>query len=272
MVYGEAWYLDIVSPDWDALIEDDYTAVMPLPHRRKWGVNYIYQPPFTQQLGVFGSADADRFLSALPADFQLADIQLNSYNQTNHAKVTTRPNLLLDLQRSHEELQKGYSENTRRNIRKAVDAGITNVPHAEVDEIIGLFRQYRGRTVDTLQEKEYQLLRQLCSTAAARGLLEVHGIRTSEGVLLAGALFLRSPHGWIFLFSATHPDGRQTGAMPAVIDRFIEKHAGEATQLDFEGSSDPNLYRFYKSFGSEEIVYLQLRINRLPFPLNLFKS
>lgn len=272
MVYGESWYLDTVSPGWDGLVLGDYEAVMPLPHRRKWGVKYIYQPPFTQQLGVFGRADADIFLAAIPKDFRLVDLQLNFFNKLNESKGIVRPNLVLPLNSSVNELRKNYSENTRRNIRKAVDAGLSNEPPATVEEIIDLFRQYRGSSIDTLRENEYQLLQQLCKAAASRGILELPSNRTAEGNLLAGAIFLRSAHGWIFLFSATHPDGRQSGAMPALIDRFIEKHAGEDTVLDFEGSSDANLYRFYKSFGSMEIVYLQLRINRLLFPFNLFKS
>src|ERR1700692_3437990 len=53
MIYAKSWYLDIVSPQWDALVSDDYRAVMPLTWRRKFGVYYLYQPFFTQQLGVF---------------------------------------------------------------------------------------------------------------------------------------------------------------------------------------------------------------------------
>jgi hypothetical protein len=97
-------------------------------------------------------------------------------------------------------------------------------------------------------------------------------LKDSTGKLMAGAVFVRSQHGWIFLFSAVHPEGRESGAMPALIDGFIEQHAGEQTCLDFEGSSDPNLHRFYKGFGASETVYLQVRINRLPLPLRWFKS
>ena len=32
---------------WDALVLDDYAAVMPLTWRRKYGTRYLYQPAFT---------------------------------------------------------------------------------------------------------------------------------------------------------------------------------------------------------------------------------
>ena len=47
--------------------------------------------------------------------------------------------------------------------------------------------------------------------------------------------------------------------MSAVIQHFIESHAEEKKILDFEGSMDPNLASFFKSFGSKEVVYLQIR-------------
>jgi hypothetical protein len=36
LVYAYSWFLDVVSPNWDALILDDYTAVMPITHRKKY--------------------------------------------------------------------------------------------------------------------------------------------------------------------------------------------------------------------------------------------
>ncbi|MEI7803410.1 MAG: hypothetical protein WCI97_12225, partial [Bacteroidota bacterium] len=53
--YCYSWYLDVVSPGWDALISDDYEYIFPLTHRRKARINYLFQPYFTQQLGLFSS-------------------------------------------------------------------------------------------------------------------------------------------------------------------------------------------------------------------------
>ena len=45
-IYARSWYLDIVHPGWEALVEDGYFAVMPLTGGKKFGVNYLYQPFF----------------------------------------------------------------------------------------------------------------------------------------------------------------------------------------------------------------------------------
>ena len=67
--YAKSWYLDIVSPNWKALIQDDYKAVFPLPIKKRLGISYISQPLFTQQLGIFSSEcgkNFEEFLSQIP--------------------------------------------------------------------------------------------------------------------------------------------------------------------------------------------------------------
>jgi hypothetical protein len=122
----------------------------------------------------------------------------------------------------------------------------------------------RGSTIDNLKERDYRLLNTLVSACEKHNLVERIGCRSEHGDLLAGAIFVKSIHSWIFLFSATTTDGKNSGAMSRVISTFIERHSGENIYLDFEGSMDENLSRFYKSFGSGEVVYLQIRKNTLP--------
>ncbi len=52
-IYAYSWYLDVVAEQWDALIENDYERVFPLTWKKQFGVKFLYQPFFTQQLGVF---------------------------------------------------------------------------------------------------------------------------------------------------------------------------------------------------------------------------
>ena len=54
LIYARSWYLDAMSPDWEALIYKDYVAVMPLTVSKKMGIAYLSQPPFSQQLGIIG--------------------------------------------------------------------------------------------------------------------------------------------------------------------------------------------------------------------------
>jgi len=56
--------------------------------------------------------------------------------------------------------------------------------------------------------------------------------------------------------------------MPWLIDNFIRQNSGKPLILDFEGSNNEGLARFYGSFGSNRIEYQRYVRNFLPGPLN----
>ena len=45
-IYVWSWYLDIIHPRWDALIDGDYERVMPIAGKQKIGISYLFQPFF----------------------------------------------------------------------------------------------------------------------------------------------------------------------------------------------------------------------------------
>ena len=53
LIYAYSWYLDTMSKNWDALVLNDYEAVLPLTWNKKYGVYYLYQPWFCASLGIF---------------------------------------------------------------------------------------------------------------------------------------------------------------------------------------------------------------------------
>ena len=59
-IYALSWYLDIINPGWDAIVEDDYDSVMPVTRRKKFGLLYVCQPVFAQQTGIFSKEEAGR--------------------------------------------------------------------------------------------------------------------------------------------------------------------------------------------------------------------
>ena len=112
-LYGYSWFLDIVGVEWDALVENDYERVFPLVFKKKFGVYYIYQPFFTQQLGLFSTIRLDPaalslFIRAIPAKFKQAEINLNTLNKADGVEFSLVPQLNheLDLIHSYEKIRK----------------------------------------------------------------------------------------------------------------------------------------------------------------------
>jgi hypothetical protein len=269
-IYAFAWYLDEVCPGWDALVEDDYVTVFPLTHHRKFAINYLAQPFFAQQLGVFSTGvitenKVIEFIRAIPRKFRYVDIHLNHMNTVANIEGATsmRMNYELDLSPSFKELSANYAQNTRRNIRKASEQGLILNRNIKVDDLIDLFRENYGKKEGKLQESHYSTLKRLINVAEEKKLGYIRGVSTVEGVLSAAAFFLQDQSRIYFLFAASSPEARENGAMFVLIDRFISDNAENELILDFEGGNDPNLGRFYKGFGSSEVPYPALRISRL---------
>ncbi|MCX6290864.1 MAG: GNAT family N-acetyltransferase [Bacteroidetes bacterium] len=280
MVYAMSWYLDIVSPGWNALVDGNYQAVFPLTWRKKYNLYYLYQPFFTQQLGVFSmeknisEKTVSDFLKAIPDQYRLIEIQLNAENNFHDVGFSISEKLThhLSLDQPYEKISNGYSENLERNIRRANKNKIVLSEQVTPEEIIQLFRKNKGKDVENLGAKEFRVLSHLVRESGNRKSVYLAGARTADGKLCAGTIFLKSNHEYIFLFSAVNEEARKTGAMSLIIDQFIKTHSGEKMNLDFEGSMDKNLARFYQSFGSKEVVYLQIRKNNLPLYIKWLKK
>ncbi|MDP2424306.1 MAG: GNAT family N-acetyltransferase [Bacteroidales bacterium] len=271
-VYAWSWYLDIVCDGWEALVEGNYTRIFPLTPARKAGIRYLFQPPFTQQLGLFskgspGGDMTDAYLSELQKFYRFAEINLNHCNRVQQAKcrVVMRRNYELDMIQPYQDLRLLYSENTIRNIRKAEKEGISITNIADPKSIIALFRQQKGKDLKNFKPQHYTILEQLIYKCLYKNMAISLGAYDRFNHLVAGAFLLKSHHRLIFIFSATSPAARASGAMHLLIDTIIQNHSSQALTFDFEGSDIPGLARFYAGFGSKEVMYPQVFINRLPW-------
>lgn len=282
-VYAYSWYLDIVSDGWDALIADDYETVFPLTFRKKANISYLYQPFFTQQLGIFSTSHitpeiTGAFLEAIPKKYKLAEINLNSFNRPDESKwnVIENFNYELDLIEPYDILRKRYAQNTSRNISRALRNEVSIVENAKPEDIVSLFKMNTGRKFGQIKEHDYQRLLRLVYECIRHRTAVCYGAYTRENTLCAGAIIVFSHRKAIFLFSGTDEIARNNGAMSLLIDRLIQDSAGNHLTLDFEGSNDANLARFYSSFGSTCVKYPSIRFNRLPpvirTGINIIKS
>lgn len=277
-MYGYSWYLDIICNGWDALVMDEYSAVMPLTKRRKYFINYIFPPFFAQQLGIYSKTPVaeslqNEFLNSIPETFRFIEMNLNATNKwtPDNFIVKSNNNYVLTLGRHYSEIRDGYSENHIRNIKKASKQQLSLFKSANVKDVIKMFRANRGMQVENLKNEHYEIFEKLEQAAAKRNQSKVWIVNNQYGLPIAGAVFFYSHNCAIFIFSGVTQEGKSLSAMHYLIDEFVSEHALTLNQLDFEGSNDPDLARFYKGFGSTEFVYLQIKKNRLPAPWKWFK-
>ena len=269
-VYAWSWYLDIVHPGWDALVEVSdikYLTIMPITKKKKYGINYLCQPFFAQQLGVFSIQPLTKehtvaFLQAIPKKFRLVEIRLNEGNPLDNTLkgVDLHRNHLLDLNDNYDMLLSHYHENTIRNLKKSFKNNLELVKQIPISVVINLFRANRGATVTHWGDAEYARLEALTARAVTSSNAFVYCIKNIDSdEVICGALFLKSHHRITFLFSGMNQRGKEHGAMTFLLDQVIREFAGQPLTFDFEGSDDDNLARFYQGFGSTPVSYPGLR-------------
>lgn len=271
-VYAFSWYLNHVAGQWDAIVEDDYQSVFPLPRKKKFGIKYALQPLWTQQLGLFSKniitpEKSIQFLNEAFRNVLYFDMNLNNLQtlpQNYSFKLIENNNFQLQLFQSYEQIHAAYSDNLKRKLRKARDLIlIENISH---EPIISMFRKYRGRSIHKLDESAYKRFTALIYHCRSNGVAKIIGVSDKTNTLLCGAIFLIMKDKAILIFSAVSDVGREKSAMPWLIDGFIAHNQQKTITLDFEGSNDPNLARFYKSFGATNVPYLRIIKNKLPLP------
>ncbi|MCK4345205.1 MAG: hypothetical protein KAX05_07945 [Bacteroidales bacterium] len=277
-VYAFSWYLDRVCKNWKALVKNDYETVFPLTHGKKYGIQYLYQPYFAQQLGVFSkgkinSSTVEQFLDIISARYKFFEIVLNVSNPVDLSKFEKNKNRTfeLDLAGPYDDICNQYSENTKRNVTKALKNQIIIKKESNIEELIGLFRNNLGKKIKKIKTIHYNNLRSVMIEGLNRKLGEVYAAYGTNGKYCAGAYFLFSMDSFVFLFSASSPESRENGAMFLIIDNFIKAKAGSNYLIDFQGSNIESLARFYRGFGSKPMEYLSIRQNKLPWPVRVLK-
>lgn len=256
-IYATSNYLNAVAQNWDALVYKDYKAVMPLPRRKKYGLSYVYTPPFVQQLGVYSHEDItaeleNDFYKRLTSKFILVDYALHSGSHLR-GRGQEKVNYILGLNRDYEELFRSFNTNRRRIIRKGF--------HKMTLDKSGdpyLFPEH-------LDRPDLGFVPDAASRRALKRLIEKNpqiiqiwnGYHEDQWV--GGLLWLKDHRRITYLFPVVTKKGKELDAPTFFLDALIQEHQGTDLLLDLEGSMIPGVARFYKSFGPRLETYSFLK-------------
>jgi hypothetical protein len=274
-VYAASWYLDRSAVVWDALVWGDYEYVMPLPVKKKFGISFLYQPLYCQQLGIFPPAPAEtslEFYVEIARRFRHTDMQLNAFNrpqkQLDQIHFSPRKNYLLLLNTSYDAIISSYSKNTHRNIAKASNNRLNYVEGITLEEFFSLKQK---NLVVKIPRKTIQKLKSIIAYSQFKGFGEIAGVYSPGNVLCAAVFFLRWKDRIIYMNAVSSAEGKELRAMFFLIDRFLESCSDKNLTLDFEGSMIPGVARFFEGFGATPETYYRMNVNRLPFPVKWLK-
>ena len=283
--YGYSWYLDVVAEEWGALVwpsAEQYTLVLPLPYRKKWGLKVLYQPHFCQFLGFFWKeAPRDEALLQCLNEMLVRYEYISSYcfeplqlprvqsllGQLGLSVKVLHTHTLV-LQRHYSEIAKGYTADRRRNLRIGKARQWEIVRSQDPTPLISLFKAHHASKIEgNVAEDSYIRLTRLTACLGEYQKMELLYALDSHQRVCAGVLLAIDCGRVIYLFNAANTEGRRGNARTVLLDKYIRQTAPASVIFDFESPEIGSIADFYKSFGAASIPYLLIERNRLPVPL-----
>lgn len=265
LIYAKSFYLDIMSAGWGAFILDDYHAVMPLTCHTKWGITYLRQPHFTQQLGIFGTQKFDEKLSSIflkkaSEIFDFIEINLNYANEVGEP-FGRKCNLVLPLNIAFTETRKGFRKDL---VTKAINAKLTYNSSDDIEMAISAFIKNYSQKLKHVKRKSYQDLHRLCVQLKLNDQLLIRKVNAPDGKLLTVSIFCKDKKRIYYLLSSSDVDGRAVDSNAFLLHEIIKEFSEQNLLFDFEGSEIPSIQSFFKKFGPIEQSYPFIRLNNLP--------
>ena len=274
-IYGFSWYLDIVAENWDALVLEDYDAVMPIPWRKKYSIKYVYPPFWLLQLGIYSKevVDENEFLIHLLDKFTYLDLRMNKANSFGmfHQFLRKKEYQELSLEKEYVSIVGDFKKDRKKDLQKANKFDLTEKWNDDYSHLIQLFKENVGKRTPNINEKDYQTLERLIVACLEKNKGEILSIYDKNNQLVASGFFLKLQQEITILVSSTDFKNRKNGANTFLIDRAMFKYQKNFKTFNFGGSSIPSVALFFQSFNAKTITYKEIKMNKLPFVYRLFK-
>ena len=290
IIYAHTSYLDIVCIAWKALVwpaHGNYEIIMPIPVRRKLGVEIVYQPVFCQYLGVFCRGPISpqamvaflaqfsghfNYISAYhfnPENFHLLK---NFAGRTPLMHFEKRETHWLGTDRDYAEIAAGFSKGRRVNLKRSSKWEWQLSVSSNIHPLIFLFVNNTANKIPGgVHQSSYNVLEAIFTKLTRLQCCDLWYAH-KNGVIRAGILMVRTGGKAIFLFNAADESGRRGNARTFLLDSYMRLNAGKQLTIDFESPEKASVVSFYKSFGGEAVAFWKVSKNLLPFPFRQIQN
>lgn len=280
LMYSYSFYLDHLSPGWSGLIGENYDWVFPVISNRKIGISYLFQPPFTQQLGVVSKKGVvvpyHEIIEWLKAKFSFWEVCWDPITtncvKDDNIKITKATNYVLDLSNGYDAIAGFYHNDLIKNLKRSRQFGLLYHSSGDYQKCIDLFVEHYSKRMPQVSPNDYINFRKLCDFANLKGQLICRIATNDKGDILSTALLLCDGKRMYNMMNTTTANGRRQSANHFLFDAIIHEFAGQKIIFDFEGSDLPGVKAFYENFGGINAPYYFIKYNQLPWPIKLLKQ
>ncbi|GEN74629.1 hypothetical protein [Chryseobacterium hagamense] len=250
------WYarkdvLDQLSGNWHILVEGDYQAVMPVPIRKKFGLNLVVMPLFCQQLGVFAQEDQqiinDRFLNFLKKKYMVFSYAFNDQNFFSE-NLAKRKNYIIPVSDYSVLRRKKYFKGRKSTAKCAQHLTYREIEFNEV-HFSFMQKNFKGLNKEGDVEKYKNYLHFLHENK----FLKLAGAYLGEKLINISVLIDEGDQ--LSLLGLINDEAyRDENGPTFLIDQILSLYIHEK-KFNFMGSNIRGIEVFFKSFGAGLLEY-----------------
>jgi hypothetical protein len=274
--YPYSWYLDIMAPGWEALVDDDYDSLFPVPSYIRFGVQYASTPPFLQQLGAYSpdkpaSQVIAEFLEYMPEIYKLTDLCIGQKIDYPGYKVIEKSNFELNLSSRYETLVERYTPECRKYISHTSRKRYELTENVTPEELTELCIYNQKLNLKGIKSRDYESLINLMHYCISNRKGVITGVRAA-GKRLVYALFrVQIPGSITIIIEGNTATSIEKNIGYFVINEIIKEYASTVSILDFAGTSVNSGIPKGVSFGGINVPYYRIYRNRLFWPSRIMK-
>lgn len=274
--FAYSWYLDIMSPGWEALIDDDYDSVFPLPVINRFGYKKIVTPPFLQQLGAFSpdKNDSDvirEFIDFLPYFFRYIDLNVKQKVDYEGFKLTELSGYSLDLSYPYEKIFEDFSRQCKKQIELFDRKSIELVTDISPDEILDLYISNKPDEDVKIRLLYYHRIKSLMNFCLKNKKGRILGVRTARRRLISAMFIIEVPgYKTIQLIADSHEGStKHTGFF--IVNELIRNASFSRLTIDFAEPSIISIPSYAKAFGCMYTPHYRIYRNRIFWPIRFLR-
>lgn len=253
-IYAEFWYLDVLTDgNWECWVYGDYEVIMPVAFQKKFGIKFILQPTYCQQLGVFYKEEISKelfqqFEKKLHKKFVRSYCFNEENTETFHPKGQLKSNYVLDLNRPYETIKKQFSKSTKWNLKQFEKSELQIHTTDQISSILSLKKSIANFKVPDIYQT---LLKEINQNSTLNHLI----VSNHLDQIIAYGSFILTQNRIIYLDAGANEEGKKSQIPTGILCEMIQKFSTRNISLDFEGSSIPHIEFFFKGFKGDKKTY-----------------
>ncbi len=281
--YALTWYLDAVCPEWCGLVYREngvYQAVMPLPRRKKFDISYLEQPLFSQQYGIFSTAEFQTkeiyhlFLQEVEKRFSLISGYAFHY-QTNpeflpEKYISAAFTHHIVLEKDFEEIFLSFRKDRKRDFRQKNRCVRQKISSAE--KMMQIFTEKNApKIAGGIHRKTAEIFQNLFRQAVRNCSYELWEAENAQGELFF-AFFLHCQNTVFYLFNSASGSQNSLSCRAAMIAEYLKSNSRQPLIFDFESAQKESVADFYASFGAKKVPFYILNWDKTSFVVRLLRN